>query len=351
MKIKVLCILILTTLLAQAGEIVHFTPQESGFVTELIIRNASQNKANFVLEARNAHAKAEDNRFSLDAGQTLVLAGKDFSSWPSNLSYETSDLLHVSVRYSLVSGANSVTQPGIEDLARVYRYGYLDQEDFWQGLALVSPGERDTRVVVRQVDVQGVQLGEDMVLAEALPPNEKLLVVVSNLSLVKDKGSYLEVEATNPVSAVMLFGNDPDSSAPIMSLQQPEKVYKNHISVGYSGGFAGWSAWVEMTESKVTLGSSETSRDESSYEVNYTALRDELITLGATVLQVDAMENPCCDHFDYYLEIVDGSRRNRIAFSSFDSDENDSAAKALAMIKKVFENAFSLTDSTVPLPF
>jgi len=347
MSSKIALIVFLFAWNIQAGDIVHFTPQGSGFETELIIRNTSHNTGWLSLNLYAPDSEPEKMDVQLVPKQTLVLAGADFPHWPDHLSYHTSDLVQISVRYS--SGNAWVVQPGIVETAQSHLYAYLDPDVFWQGLAVVNHSIVASSVVLHQYDASGSLLKE-FVLGNELLNNKKLLVVVSDLDLVKDRESYLELETSRSVSAMMLYGNDPLSNTPILAMHQPEKRYKNHISVGYSGGIGGWVGWVEMTEGKVTLGSSEAGVFDANNAVGYAAIRDELIALGAIELEVNAAEQDCCDQFFFHLTIVDGSKRNQFAFSTFDG-QDEAAAKGLAMIKMVFEKAISITDGNVWLPF
>ncbi len=332
--------LLLACPLAFSGQITHFTAADSGFTSELVLRNGSANTEPLRLKLFNGdHSQTLD--LELAPGESRILGGQELSMWPTHLSFECADLVSVSARYRVKAGGNAVTVASHQEPARVYDFGYLDPTDFWTGLALVSQ-EPETQVLFRQIDASG-QIVFERELVSALGAFKRSLLDVSGLPLVADPGSYFEIVASKPIVATMLFGTR--GGVPIMSQAMPEKRYDDRIVVGYSGGYGGLVGEITINRGTLTVGG------HTYFIHNYEAIRTRLIDLGAVAHRVEALRNPCCDQFDFHLEIVDGANRNHFALSSFDLDgRNRDAEQGYAMIEAVYTIARQITGQDLWLP-
>lgn len=323
-----------------AGQITHFTPSDSGFASDLVLRNSSANAQPVKLKLFNGdHSQTLD--LELAPGESRILSGAELSMWPTHLSFDCADLVSVSARYRVKAGGNAVTVASNQEPARVYDFGYLDPTDFWTGLALVSL-EPETQVLFRQIDAGG-QVIFERELVSSLGANKRSLLDVSGLPLVADPNSYFEIVASKPVVATMLFGTR--GGVPIMSQALPEKRFDDRIVVGFNGGIAGLSGQIAINRGTLTVGG------QTYFIHNYNAIRARMIDLGAVAHRVEPLRNPCCDQFDFYLEMVDGASRNHFALSSFDLDgRNRDAELGYGMIEAVYEIARQVTGQDLWLP-
>ncbi len=336
---RVLMLLLICPLVF-AGQITHFTAADSGFTSELVLRNGSRNAEPLRLKLYSGE-RNQTVDLELAPGESRILDGQALVLWPTHLSFECSDLVSVSARYRVKAGGNAVTVASNQEPARVYHYGYLDPSDFWTGLALVSL-EAGTRVQFRQINASGVVIFERE-LASGLGAFKRSLLDISSLPLVADTHSYFEIEASRPVVATMLFGTR--GGAPVMSQAMPEKRFDDRIVAGYTGGIAGLAKEITIRRGTLTVGG-------QTYAIqNYEAIRARLLELGAIGHRVEVQRNPCCDQFDFHLEFVDGANRNRFSISSFDLDgRNSDAELGYGMIEAIFEIARQQTGQDLWLP-
>ena len=320
------------TLWAGLERVPHLTPAESTIQSEIVMNNDSLNPAKVTL-----HTTDGIRDYTVPAQTTLTLTPADLGPlWPTHLTYEvTQDLVTVSARYVSKEGDHYITVPGSDQVARRWRFSQLGMTRFWGGVALVNAGAGPTDVVIRQYDGQRNLLYEKTML-EGLASGQKSIFLLNALPMTHSRDTYFELISDNPVSALVLYGNDPKMPDAFVSFIQPERVFQDHIKAIVSGGFIGIHEEVLIQNGMLTF--QGVTVPMPSEEAFYA----ELEALGINSLRLPASRFDCCDQFDYTASVVRGETGNAFSFNDWDRNREEMES-AFAIVTRIFELAVELT--------